>query len=198
MKSNHSGHKESKAELVIVLAILFALLAFIGFMIVRIARLNSSPREMIRTALATPEPTPEPTPFSMPIVTPELTPEPTPEPTPDPARFIKIANSELIEITKHPGGETVQYGYGAMFVAHADGAESREWRFVSPEYDREIVWNADEIQTEFPGMTCEDGDTDTILLYSVPKELDGWYVVCLFTDKDGGMVASEGAEIHVN
>ena len=120
-----------------------------------------------------------------------------PEATPDPARYIHIATSEVIKITKHPRSETVRVGVGMSFIAHAENAVSREWRLVSPEFDREVLWNADNLQEEFPFLRCEGGDTDTLVLYSIPKQLNGWYAVCLFTDQDGGMLASDGARILV-
>ena len=100
-------------------------------------------------------------------------------------------------ITKQPGGESLRAGNNVVFVAHATNAVSREWRFVSPDYDREIVWNEQEIKAEFPGINCTDGDQDTFIIYSVPKELDGWYAVCLYTDNAGGKLATEGAKVNV-
>ena len=134
-------------------------------------------------ALATPEPTPA---------------EPTPEPTPDPAQFIDIATSSLVKISKHPAAETVYSGANILMIARASGAVSLEWRFVSPDKSREVIWNAKELQKEFPGLACRDGDKEIFYIDKVCKELNGWYAVCLFTDKDGGMLASKGALITVN
>ena len=140
-----------------------------------------------------------PAPTAMPTVppTPTPTPVPTPEPTPDPARFLGIHNSEQIAITKQPGGEDLTAGGAALFIAHAEGAVSREWRFVAPERDREILWNAPELAEEVPGLVCTGGDTDTLSLSAVPGALDGWQAVCLFTDAAGGMTVSDGAELRV-
>ena len=60
------------------------------------------------------------------------------------------------------------------------------------------MWNAPEINTEFPGVKCTDGDTDTFIIYNIPNELNGWYAVCLYQDSDGGMLATEGAELTVS
>ena len=144
------------------------------------------------------EPTKEPQPESTPEPTPEPTPEVTPEPTPDPARFIGIKTSETIRITKHPGGEEVAAGENAIFIAHADNDVSVEWRFVAPDASREVVWNADDLTANFPGVSCRAGNEDTFYVNSIPKEMNGWTVVALFTDKDGGMIASDGAKIMVN
>ena len=147
------------------------------------------------TILPTPEATTEPTPTPMP--TPEPTPTPTPEPTPDPARFIKINTSKTIKITKHPGGESVYTGEKTLFTVKANNAVSYEWRFVSPDYTREVVWNAANLNSEFPGLVATDGDGVKLRISNIPIELNGWYAVCLFTDAEGGMVASNGALIKV-
>ena len=126
------------------------------------------------------------------------TPPPTPAETADPARYLRINTSALINITKHPGGETVRPGDTTIFTARADNITSYQWRFVAPEYDREIVWNAPEVGTQFPGLGVSGGATFKLELTNIPSELDGWYIVCLFTDKDGGMKASDGALIHVS
>lgn len=154
---------------------------------------TAEPTETVKP-VTTPKPTPTPTPEP----TPTPTPEPTPEPTPDPAKqFINIDTSELIGITKNPGGEYVSPGSTAMFIATADGAVSREWRFVAPDYESEVVWNAEDLQQHFPGFYTFNGDTDALTISGIPAELNGWFAVCLFTDAEGGMTASEGAKIEV-
>ena len=120
-----------------------------------------------------------------------------PEETPDPARFIRINTSTVINITKHPGGEIVRPGDSTLFTAKADGIVSYEWRFVSPEYDREVLWNAPELGNEFPGLRVAGGATFKLELYNIPSELNGWYAVCLFADAEGGLKASDGALIQV-
>lgn len=149
--------------------------------------------------VATPEPTAVPTPVPTVAPTPAPTPSPipTPEPTPDPARFININTSAVISITKNPGGEIVNSGDNAIFTAKANGITAYEWRLVSPDYKREIVWNEKELANEFPGLTCKGGETFKLELYNITNSLNGWYAVCLFTDAEGGMKASEGAKIEV-
>lgn len=120
------------------------------------------------------------------------------EATPDPARFIKINTSTIIRITKHPGGEVVRPGDSTLFTAKAEGIVSYEWRFVSPEYDREVLWNAQELGTEFPGLRTAGGATFKLELFNIPSELNGWYAVCLFADAEGGLKASDGALIQVS
>ena len=217
MKKKPHDERRERIGLIIILSILVLFLALIGFLIYRIAHMNDRPTGLLQSVQSAqeaptpqltpipepaviPEPTPEPEPEPTPEPEPEPTPEPTPEPEPEPeiVENFKKADSALIQITKQPGGESLNAGNTAVFVAHANGAAKREWRFVSPEFDREIIWNDPAVQTEFPGLACEGGDTDTLILYHVPRELSGWSVVCLFTDADNGMFASEGAGITVN
>ena len=147
--------------------------------------------------IPTPTPAPDPMPAPTPTPTPDPTPTPTPDPTPDPARFIKINTSKTIKITKHPGKESVYTGEKTLFTVKANNAVSYEWRFVSPDYKREVVWNAANLNSEFPGLVATDGNGEKLRISNIPIELNGWYAVCLFTDAEGGMVASNGAEIRV-
>ena len=144
-------------------------------------------------------PTPVITPDPVTGIIPTPTPEPTPTPvvTPDPTRYIRIDTSKLIHITKQPGGETLRPGDSALFTSLADNITSYQWRLVAPDYDREIVWNAEELATEFPGLTAKGGATFKLELSNIPAELDGWYAVCLYTDRNGDMKASDGALIHM-
>ena len=50
---------------------------------------------------------------------------------------------------------------------------------------------------EFPGLRCEDGDTETLIIKYVPSELNGWYVACLYKDANGGYSVTEGAPIKI-
>ena len=72
-----------------------------------------------------------------------------------------------------------------------------EWRFISPDYTSEIVWNDAAVESMFPGLTCAGGSSNVLELYGIPQELNGWYVACLFTDSDGNMEATQGASIEV-
>ena len=197
MKKKPHDERRERIGLIIILSILVLLLALIGFLIYRIAHMNDRPTNILQSVQSAQEaPASQPTPIPEPAVVPEPTPEPEPEP--EIVENFKKSDSALIQIIKQPGGESLYAGNTAVFVAHANGAAKREWRFVSPEFDREIVWNDAAIQTEFPGLACEGGDTDTLIIYHVPKEMNGWSAVCLFIDADNGMFASEGAGITVN
>lgn len=216
MSKREKAKRRDRIELAVVIFIFVILLLIIGFLLYRIMRGNVSAPGILSAPETVTETTPEPAPAIVPAPTaaPEVTPEPeaeptpeptpepeaepTPEPTPEPVENFELATSKVITITKHPGGESIHAGNNVVFVAHATNAVSVEWRLVSPEYDREVVWNAREIGTEFPGIKCTDGDKDTFIIYGAPKELDGWSAVCLFTDKDGGKLASDGAKIRVS
>lgn len=143
-------------------------------------------------------PTPVPTIVPTPAPTPESTPEPTPEPEPTPDPLIGISTSNSITITKQPGGETLWPGASAIFTAFADYAVEARWQFISPDLMRAIDWDADDIESFFPGLICTGGNSTVINLYSIPAELNGWYIACLFSDEEGNMLQSDGAQIFVS
>lgn len=140
------------------------------------------------TAEPTAEPTPEPTAEPMP----EITPEPTEKPA---------AESQVIQITKQPGGENAYVGDTKKFIVKAEGAETYEWYFVNEDQndkDSPYAWNAEKIAELFPKLVVEDGDTDTLTLRNMPIELNHWSVACRMTDADGDYLISEEAHIHVS
>ncbi len=108
---------------------------------------------------------------------------PTPKPTPAPPT-----------ITKDPLGEYVDEGGSAVFIARADNTSTYKWRFISPDNSSTVEY--DRITTQFPSLQVYGGDTETISLYYIPYELDGWKVACAFSN-DGGTVVSKGAAIQV-
>ena len=113
----------------------------------------------------------------------------TPSPSPTPAPTPVIPN-----ITKHPVGETVDEGGRAIFIARAENVRTYSWRFVSPDNSRTLEYN--NLGNSFPGLVVSGGTTDTITLNNIPYELNGWKVVCAFTN-DGGTVVSGEAGIQV-
>ena len=120
-----------------------------------------------------------------PAAQPETTPEPTPEPTPVPAP----------EITKNPTGESVIEGDSAIFIAHADYADEVTWRIESP--DSSKSYDAKDIGRYFPGAYADGYDEDTLVLYNIRYEMDGWKAVCKFIGP-GGSTFSKGAVITVD
>lgn len=95
--------------------------------------------------------------------------------------------------TKPPYAETVEEGESATFIARADGATSYVWRFVS---SSGTSYDYTAINGLFPGLRVSGGDTETLTLNSIPKELDGWSVRCLFKG-EGGETLSDAAAITV-
>ena len=112
------------------------------------------------------------------------TPEPTPSPIPVPAP----------SITKDPTDGTVLEGEYATFIASADYADKIEWRFVNPKNDDSV--NARDVGSRFPGTHCEGYDEETLVVYNIRYEMNGWEAVCKFTG-NGGSAFSKGARITV-
>ena len=142
-------------------------------------------------------PSPEPT--KEPLSEPEPIPtsEPTIPATPEPIRYRGAGTSELISVSKHPGGETVWEDGSAVFISYADGASALEWYFTNADGTEEYVWDSDTIHELFPALQCCGGDTNLFELYGIPLELNGWSVFCLFSDNAGGLLASQEAIIEI-
>lgn len=96
-------------------------------------------------------------------------------------------------VIKHPGGETVEEGEWASFVATATYTNGNSWRFVSPEGK---YFTGEELCAKFPGVGVDDNGEGKVKVYNIPAEMDGWKVVCRF-DGPGGTVDSNGAKITV-
>jgi hypothetical protein len=114
-----------------------------------------------------------------------VNPAPTASPEPEPPK-----------VTKSPTGEIVGAGGSAIFIAHADGADSRLWRLYNANgtaYD----YNNNSLRTMFPGLVISGGNTDTLTLSNIPYEMDGWNVACLFKSA-GGETLTDKAFIRVN
>ena len=97
-------------------------------------------------------------------------------------------------MTKSPTSETVTPGGTAYFIARADNAREISWFISSP--DGTKGYNAKDIKTDFPNVTCTGLGTETLIMTGIPAELDGWKVKCKFTGP-GGSVFTEDAEIIV-
>ena len=96
-------------------------------------------------------------------------------------------------VIKHPGGETVEVGGWASFVASATYTSDCSWRFVSPDGK---YFNGDELKAKFPTTSVGEDGTGKMNLYGIPAEMDGWKVVCRF-EGPGGTVDTSGAVISV-
>ena len=96
-------------------------------------------------------------------------------------------------IVKQPGGESVESGGWASFVASATYTDASSWRFVSPEGN---YFTAEELCSKFPGVAVDDNGAGKVNIYNIPAEMDGWKVVCRF-EGPGGSTDSNGAKITV-
>ena len=131
-----------------------------------------------------PEPTPTPTPAPTP--TPEPTPVPTPSPTPVPQP----------KITKHPLPDPpILEGDPITFIAHADYADTVEWRIQSPDGNTE--YNLENIGKYFSNCYAEGYDEDTVTIFNVRYEMNGWKVRAKFIG-EGGSTFTNTATITVN
>ena len=99
------------------------------------------------------------------------------------------------EITKHPGGETVNEGDDAMFVSRAKNYVGLVWLFVSP--DGSVVYENTEALDAFPGLEMGGVETEELQLISIPYTMNGWYVQTRFFDAYGGAHLTDRAQITV-
>lgn len=128
-------------------------------------------------ATAAPTPTPSPTPTPAPTATPAPTPVPAPV------------------ITKPPYGESKVEGDTVYFVAHADYADTVEWRILSA--DERTEYAAKDVGRYFAGCSAEGYDEDTLILTNIRYEMDGWKVRAKFVG-DGGSAFTDTATLTVD
>ncbi len=156
-----------------------------GTFVYRLTISTAAGDEEYRLTIKVMEPAPTPTPTPSPTPTPEPTPEPTPSPTPAPEP----------KITKPPYGETVLEGEYAIFIAHADNADTVEWRIQSPDGNTE--YKVEDIGKYFSGCHADGFDEDTLTIYNIRYELNGWKVRAKFVGA-GGSAFTATAAITVN
>ena len=106
---------------------------------------------------------------------------------------IKVKVYDAIEITKHPGDETVDEGGSCAFTVKSNHAEKYAWYFVKGKTSVSVK-DADDF---FPGLKVSGGSEKKLKLSDIPIELDGWKVLCEFSNKVE-TVKSNTASIHVN
>ena len=150
---------------------------------------------------------PAPQPTAVPVMLPQEAPREAVTPireagsTPVPATLTApvTAASETAagpRITKHPSGETISANGSAIFVARAEGAEQITWRLVSANgaeaYDAALASQA------FSGMTSAGQGTETLTLYGIPSNFDGWQVECRFRGANGAESVSDRATVSVS
>lgn len=105
---------------------------------------------------------------------------------------IKVKVYSKIEITKHPGGEIVEEGGACNFTVKANHADKYAWYFVK---GKSSV-SAKDASTFFPGLKVSGGTEKKLKLSNIPIELDGWGVLCEFSNK-AQTVRSDAASITV-
>ena len=132
-----------------------------------------------------------------PTTAPEATATTTPTPTPTPTAT-PTPTPSLPAITKDPTDETVDVGGDCWFIAYCSNAPYAVWHFVSPDGKTNYRYDAQEIQTAFPGLQIENGDQSTLHLVKIPAEMNGWRACCEFRNDSGKSVTSGYAVVHVN
>ena len=105
---------------------------------------------------------------------------------------IKVRVYDEIEITKHPGGETVEEGGSCAFTVKAENADQYRWYFVKGK----SVIEMDDKDYYFPGLKVSGATEKKLKLTDIPLALDGWSVVCEISNKVES-VRSKAASITV-
>ncbi len=105
---------------------------------------------------------------------------------------IKVKVYGKIEITKHPGGEVVEEGGACNFTVKAKHADKYAWYFIKGK----TSVSAKDASSFFPGLKVSGGTEKKLKLSNIPIELDGWGVLCEFSNK-AQTVRSDAAPITV-
>lgn len=106
---------------------------------------------------------------------------------------IKVKVYSPIEITKHPGDEIVDEGGSCGFTVKVNHADKCNWFFVKGKSEISVK-DADSF---FPGLKVSGAAEKHLKLSNVPVELNGWNVMCRFSNKMQ-TVDSNTASIIVN
>lgn len=105
---------------------------------------------------------------------------------------IKVKVYDKVEITKHPGGETVKEGGSCAFTVKGNNVEHYSWFFVN-DY---IVIPVKEKDAYFPGLKVSGAHEKKLKLSNIPPELDGWSVMCELSN-EMDLAESDAAPIYV-
>ena len=98
-------------------------------------------------------------------------------------------------ISKHPGAETVRPGQYAIFVSMATNYIDSYWELESPDGQEHL--SMENARKRFPQSAFRENDAETLTIYSIPNEMNGWKVVCIFEGIAGTIARSQGAAITV-
>lgn len=105
---------------------------------------------------------------------------------------LKVKVYDSIEITKHPGGETVEEGGSCAFTVKATNVDTYSWFFVNDN----VCIPVKEKDDYFPGLKYSGDHSKKLKLSNIPIELDGWSVMCEFSN-ELETVESDTASIFV-
>ena len=146
---------------------------------------------VISTPEPTPAPTPEPTPEPIPSPTLAPTPEPTLEPTVEPE---PEPSAPAPEIYKNPRREKHIPGQTAVFIAGADPYVEAGWRAVSPDG---LDVSLEAFKNVFPNCSVMGTYTDTLTIYNVSLDMNGWSFYCVFVN-EGSQAKTDNAALFVH
>ena len=116
----------------------------------------------------------------------------TPDETPSDAA------ENLVLIVLQPEDLSVDFEQEAVFTASAENYEAACWYLIDPNEEYSIL--VDDAVAVFPSLdhvTEQVAGEEILTVRSVPAELDGWFVQCVFYTEDGDEIATEKAKIHV-
>lgn len=106
---------------------------------------------------------------------------------------IKVKVYNKIKITKHPGGEIVNEGGSCAFTVKAENATKFTWYFVK---GNDVIPVKEKNDSRFPGLKASGIHEKKLKLSHIPIELDGWSVMCEFTNP-ADSAESDTASIQV-
>lgn len=105
---------------------------------------------------------------------------------------ISVVSSEKVgppTVTKNPAAVTLKPWGNAVFVSRATNADEISWYAISP--DRKTVISASRLTEYFSGLKVSGFTTDTLVIESVPVEMNGWRVRCDFKNAAGSASSAE-------
>lgn len=99
-------------------------------------------------------------------------------------------------VIKHPGAETIDEGNFVSYVSVAAYSTSMSWELISP--DGKTVIDAKNVDQTFRNVSASINGTDKIILFNIPREMDGWQVRAVFYGALDTVTRSNPVTIKVN
>ena len=175
-----------------------SIVALLVLLCILITACGGSSTNHSNIAMQTPHPTsnpitPAPVQSSAPIATatPTSTPVPTPTPIPTPTPTLTPVAPV---ITKQPTAENTTEGGTVVFIARADSYDTVNWQLISP--DGNQVINGQDIAVNYPRVSVEGINGETLKLHYVPATLNGWKVRAVFS-RNGNNTISDTAALNI-